>query len=252
MPSFALYTANRTIAVRNALVTQYMPLLQAVVASISKGRIKRGGQAYVCIEDLEAAGAAGLIRGVETFDPLRGIKPETYLSHKIRSAVLDELRRLDPLSRADRKLAKNPEAAATPQRRRAIEAGLQLGAAGSMTPAMQETLRGDGEIFPVKDFLRAAFKGVCPRTVYALILHRLEGMTMREVQAALVRRVRVNYVSSRTARILRTPPNALGPGVSEDADKKESHAKADRQIVATLLRGCPRSRRSDNPLHPRP
>ena len=249
MASFALYTANRTLAVRNALVTQYMGLLQAVVASISKGRIKRGGQAYVCIEDLEAAGAAGLIRGVETFDPLRGIKPETYLSHKIRSAVLDELRRLDPLSRADRKLAKDPEAATKPGRRRAIEAGLQLGAAGSMTPAMTETLRGDGEVFPVKEFLRSAFKGICPRAVYALILHRLEGMTYREVHAALVRKATVRNVSALTRRILRTPPEGIPEVVYRPADKREVHAKADRETIASLKRGGPRTRRANDSLH---
>jgi hypothetical protein len=121
-----------------------------------------------------------------------------------------------------------------------------------MTPAMIETLQGPAGEDSVKEALRAAFLGIRPRDVYALVLHRLEGMTMREVQAALVSKAKVGYVSSRTARILRTTANDLRPSVSPGADKKGDYAKADLAIVRTLKRGCPRSRRTNDALRPRP
>lgn len=53
--------------------------------------------------DLEGAGVMGLIKAVETFDITRDIKFETYASHKIRGAILDELRALDWVPRSVRK-----------------------------------------------------------------------------------------------------------------------------------------------------
>ena len=45
--------------------------------------------------DLTSSGIMGLIKAVETFEPERGFKFETYAGHKIRGAILDELRALD-------------------------------------------------------------------------------------------------------------------------------------------------------------
>lgn len=44
----------------------------------------------------------GLIRAVETFDPEREVKFETYAVHKIRGSILDELRALDWVPRSVR------------------------------------------------------------------------------------------------------------------------------------------------------
>ncbi len=52
--------------------------------------------------DLTSAGVIGLIKAVETFEPERGFKFETYAGHKIRGAILDELRALDWVPRSVR------------------------------------------------------------------------------------------------------------------------------------------------------
>jgi RNA polymerase sigma factor for flagellar operon FliA len=52
--------------------------------------------------DLTSAGVLGLIKAVETFEPDRGFKFETYAGHKIRGAILDELRALDWVPRSVR------------------------------------------------------------------------------------------------------------------------------------------------------
>jgi|SRR5512133_812334 RNA polymerase sigma factor for flagellar operon FliA len=52
--------------------------------------------------DLTSAGVLGLIKAVETFEPERGFKFETYAGHKIRGAILDELRALDWVPRSVR------------------------------------------------------------------------------------------------------------------------------------------------------
>lgn len=52
--------------------------------------------------DIISSGVMGLIKAVETFDPSRGFKFETYAGHKIRGAILDELRALDWVPRTIR------------------------------------------------------------------------------------------------------------------------------------------------------
>lgn len=54
------------------------------------------------IGDLIGAGVFGLIKAVETFDPSRDVKFETYATWKIRGAILDELRQLDWVPRSVR------------------------------------------------------------------------------------------------------------------------------------------------------
>jgi RNA polymerase sigma factor for flagellar operon FliA len=53
-------------------------------------------------DDLTSAGVLGLIKAVETFEPERGFKFETFAGHKIRGAILDELRALDWVPRSVR------------------------------------------------------------------------------------------------------------------------------------------------------
>lgn len=64
-------------------------------------------------EDLEAAGAVGLIQAIDRFSPDRGIPFEGYAVLRIRGAILDEVRRLDDLSRGARREAKDDQATAT-------------------------------------------------------------------------------------------------------------------------------------------
>jgi RNA polymerase sigma factor for flagellar operon FliA len=57
-------------------------------------------------DDIESAAVVGLIDAVDRFDPDRGIPFEGYAGLRIRGAILDELRKLDEHSRADRRRAR--------------------------------------------------------------------------------------------------------------------------------------------------
>jgi RNA polymerase sigma factor for flagellar operon FliA len=57
--------------------------------------------------DLVSAGVLGLIKAVETFEPERGFKFETFAGHKIRGAILDELRALDWVPRSVRQKSRD-------------------------------------------------------------------------------------------------------------------------------------------------
>jgi RNA polymerase sigma factor for flagellar operon FliA len=50
-------------------------------------------------DDLWASGALGLLEAVRRFDSTKGASFETFAEHRVRGAMLDELRRLDHLPR---------------------------------------------------------------------------------------------------------------------------------------------------------
>jgi RNA polymerase sigma factor for flagellar operon FliA len=50
-------------------------------------------------DDLVQAGSIGLIQAANRFEPTRGLKLKTLAEHRIRGAMLDFLRAIDPLPR---------------------------------------------------------------------------------------------------------------------------------------------------------
>ena len=58
------------------------------------------------LDDLISAGTLGLIRAVDRFDTKRNLKLKTLAEHRIRGAMLDYLRYIDPLPRNVRRFQK--------------------------------------------------------------------------------------------------------------------------------------------------
>ncbi|MEO0480585.1 MAG: sigma-70 family RNA polymerase sigma factor [Planctomycetota bacterium] len=90
-------TSRRSRAERDELVESNLALVGYVVS-----RMPRPVHEVLDREDLLAAGSLGLIRAAEQFDEGRGTSFSTLAYRTISSAVLDELRRLDPMSRGHR------------------------------------------------------------------------------------------------------------------------------------------------------
>ena len=66
-------------------------------------RLHRRCPSSVLLEDLVSAGVTGLIQAADRYDRHRNIKFKTLAEHRIRGAMLDYLRTLDPLSRSVRR-----------------------------------------------------------------------------------------------------------------------------------------------------
>ena len=98
LPCVEVRSAEREARVlRDRLIVNYSPLVRYVAGRVS-GRM--GGP--LDQEDLISSGLVGLLGAVETFDPGRRSKFESYAISKIRWSMLDELRKVDPLSRRTR------------------------------------------------------------------------------------------------------------------------------------------------------
>jgi RNA polymerase sigma factor for flagellar operon FliA len=79
----------------------HMPLVRSVV-----DRMRASLPPTIDVEDLYSVGLLGLIQAVRRFDPTLGVTFASYASMRIRGAVLDELRRIDWMSRSLRVKAK--------------------------------------------------------------------------------------------------------------------------------------------------
>ncbi len=83
------------------VVESFLPLVGAIARTVS-----RGLPSVVEIDELINDGVLGLYTALERYDPRRNVGFSTYAGHRIRGAMLDGLRRRDPLPRALRRAQK--------------------------------------------------------------------------------------------------------------------------------------------------
>ncbi len=93
---------------RDQLILDHLPQVELLARKLHR----RCPQ--VELDDLISAGTIGLISAVDRFDPVRNCKLKTLAEHRIRGAMLDYLRQLDPLPRAVRQFQKRRDAVTTP------------------------------------------------------------------------------------------------------------------------------------------
>lgn len=87
-------TMLRTPAERDRLVEQYLPLVRYLVA-----RLPVTMPASLDRDDFYSVGVMGLMHAAATFDPGRGASFKTFAYTAIRGAILDEVRKHDPVPR---------------------------------------------------------------------------------------------------------------------------------------------------------
>jgi RNA polymerase sigma factor FliA len=90
--ALASYGSTRTD--ENDLLMRYGP----IVDRLARWTVSRTGM-QSAYDDLWSAGALGLIEAHKRFDATRGVTFESFAEHRVRGAMLDELRRLDHLPR---------------------------------------------------------------------------------------------------------------------------------------------------------
>jgi len=95
------YRTTQSKSTKDKLLVEYAGLVKYIAQ-----RIAMNLPASVEFGDLVGAGIMGLIKSVELFEPERGLKFETFATHKIRGAILDELRALDWVPRSVRQKSK--------------------------------------------------------------------------------------------------------------------------------------------------
>jgi RNA polymerase sigma factor (sigma-70 family) len=101
------------VSEREATIRGLLPLVRTIARRIA--RLVPGSE----LDDLIGDGCVGLIRAVDAYDPARGTKLEHYVRHVVAGAMLNGVRRLDPVSERVRRtvrLAERERYAAAVQR----------------------------------------------------------------------------------------------------------------------------------------
>lgn len=96
------YSMSRSEAVRNEIVLKNLGLVRACALSLRNTYIKYGE-----VDDVVNEGVIALMDAIESFDPSKGAKFETYASLKVRGAIIDYVRKQDWVPRPVRKFARD-------------------------------------------------------------------------------------------------------------------------------------------------
>lgn len=96
------YLSNKNSENRNKLVLHYLHIVRSVINKLNLPK-----RAFFTNADLINIGILGLIEAIEKFDITMGSKFESFAHLRIRGQIIDELRRIDWLSREARRKAQN-------------------------------------------------------------------------------------------------------------------------------------------------
>jgi len=86
------------VKLRQELVLKYAPLVKYIA-----DRMSIRFPPNISKEEFISAGIVGLIDALDKFNSAMGIKFQTYAEHRIKGAILDELRKMDWIPRSIRK-----------------------------------------------------------------------------------------------------------------------------------------------------
>jgi len=157
---------------KSAAVEPHLPLVAAIARAMG-----RRLPPTVEVDDLINDGVLGLMEALQRYDPQRRVGFATYAGHRIRGAILDGLRRRDPLPRAYRRIQKTD-----PNRRVQLLALEEV----LMVPDGEES---NPEAVAVEaDLKRQIWLGLAAlplRDRQVLVLRMVQGLLLREVAAHL-------------------------------------------------------------------
>lgn len=127
---------EQSIETRNRLIEWYLPYAHAITEKIAK----RIPKTLVDGDDLFQESVFAIINCIDRFDPTGGRKFTSFVSQRIRGQVLDHLRQLDWVNRADRPLMNRVERELEAASRHLTDA--EVGEATGMTEESCHRLRG--------------------------------------------------------------------------------------------------------------
>lgn len=156
-------------------------------------------------EELHSAGMVGLLKAARSYDPSRGAEFKTYAYHRIRGAMLDELRSLDFLPRSLREKAreKGEQAPAV--------VGLPTDEDGSDSLEVQAMISGAIENQELAEALQIAIRSLPDKMRVVMHLYYNEGRRMREIGEQLnLTESRVSQIHSAAVARLRRDLRPIG------------------------------------------
>lgn len=100
------YRETGNINIRNDIILRYLELVRVIAVSLRNIYSK-----YAATDDIINEGVIALISAIDTFDPEKNVKFETYANLKVKGAIIDYVRKQDWVPRQVRRFTKDLEAA---------------------------------------------------------------------------------------------------------------------------------------------
>ena len=100
------YRETGNVNLRNDIILRYLELVRLIAVSLRNIYSK-----YASTDDIINEGVIALIGAIDTFDPEKNVKFETYANLKIKGAIIDYVRKQDWVPRQVRRFGKDMEAA---------------------------------------------------------------------------------------------------------------------------------------------
>ena len=100
------YRQTGNINLRNDIILRYLELVRLIAVSLRNVYSK-----YASVDDIINEGVIALIGAIDTFDPDKNVKFETYANLKVKGAIIDYVRKQDWVPRQVRRFGKDMEAA---------------------------------------------------------------------------------------------------------------------------------------------
>jgi RNA polymerase sigma factor for flagellar operon FliA len=232
---------------------------RGLIDRIARRLAARTGMASA-FDDLWSAGALGLLEAAKRFDAARDVRFESFVEHRIRGAMLDELRRMDHLPRrlraetdrvakARRKLSHVLGREPAPDEL-AGHLGMDLGdlgeiellsmptmplapdlsAASNETPQDEQVLRAQ-----TLAHLQQAIAALSPRLQTLMSLHYVDGLTYREI--AEIMQVSEPRICQLHAEAVSKTRAAMGKSQGEAIPEPPPSPKARRTKVRPEVAG---------------
>lgn len=96
------YMNSHDEAVRNEIVLKNLGLVRSCALALRNTYVKYGD-----VDDVVNEGVIALMEAIETYDPRRGAKFESYATLRVRGAIIDYVRSQDWVPRSVRKFARD-------------------------------------------------------------------------------------------------------------------------------------------------
>jgi RNA polymerase sigma factor for flagellar operon FliA len=183
------YRRTRSREVRDRLLEYYLPLVYSIARRTLGLR-----RATLDLEDLVGIGSLALFESLNRYDPRRGVPFSVFAGHRVRGAILDELRKLRgnrPVGRPFRLLPEalgweprwpppggDGEAAVTQPRRTTVD---PINEPGSMDLLIDPKGRGSIDDFERREVIAHLTTSLTARERKILNLYYGRGITMREI-----------------------------------------------------------------------
>ncbi|WP_058913554.1 RNA polymerase sigma factor FliA [Entomohabitans teleogrylli] len=183
-----LYTPGGVMD-KNELWTRYGSLVRHEAL-----RLQARLPASVDLDDLIQAGAMGLLVAIDDFDPGKGIGLSTWITQRVRWALMDELRERDWVPRRVRTNAREMTAVIQRLEQQSGQAVTEAQAAAAMGVSLREYQQmladtNSSQLYSLDELMETSTGGFEQANAHSEQLNPLHTLTMKKLQKQIVHEI---------------------------------------------------------------